>query len=132
MGLRAAQVRLKKLSTQIARGKELNPVDKEYLRKALYEIADGQNAEAAFGANAKRGERKGKHVRDVKLKLEFVYGYIITAIAPESEDGLGLTLKEAVKLIKNSWSGLPTEATIIRYWNNVKGSQTRSFVIKTD
>ena len=55
MGLRAAQVRLKKLSTQIARGKELNPVDKEYLRKALYEIADGQNAEAAFG-----GERQAR------------------------------------------------------------------------
>ena len=66
------------------------------------------------------------------MNLEFAYGWIATAIAPESEGGLGMTLQDAVAKLTAEWDQLPSEKTLLRYWNNVKNKQERDFEIKPD
>ena len=54
------------------------------------------------------------------------------AITPETEGGLGLTLKDAVSKVKAEWPNLPVEESIRRKWNNVRKIQEIEFKIKTD
>ena len=132
MSARKGQTRLKKIARQISQDKQLSPEDKEFLVKALIEISDGGDAETALGVKFKKGERKSKYAKDTKLNLEFAYGWIATAIAPESEGGLGMTLQDAAAMLTAKWGKLPSEQTLQRYWNNVKNTQERDFEIKTD
>jgi len=129
---RKGQTRLKKIASQLSQDKQLNTDDKEFLVKALIEISNAGDAETALGVKFKKGERKSKYAKDTKLNLEFAYGWIATAIAPESEGGLGMTLRDAVAKLTAEWSKLPSEQTLRRYWNNVKNTQERDFEIKTD
>ena len=81
---------------------------------------------------AKKGERKGPYARTTKVRNQFIFGLIATAIAPQDEHGLGLSLKDAVGMIKNAVRDLPAEETIRRYWNDARHKTTRDFEIKTD
>jgi len=132
MSVRKGQARLEKIAGQISKDKQLSPEDKEFLVKALSEISNGEDAETSLAVKAKKGERKSKHVRDKKFNLELAYGCIATAIAPEDEGGLGLTLRDIVAILTAEWGQLPSEETLLRYWNNVKNNQERDFEIKTD
>ena len=131
MSVRKGQARLEKIAGQISKDKQLSPEDKEFLVKALSEISNGEDAETSLAVKAKKGERKSKHVRDKKFNLELAYGCIATAIAPEDEGGLGLTLRDIVAILTAEWGQLPSEETLLRYWNNVKNNQERDFEIKT-
>ena len=132
MSVRTSQARLTKLAAQIKGGVELNAIDRDFLTTALQNIASGMDAEHALGVKAQKGERKGKHALDSKVRRDFVNGWLATAIAPKQEGGLGLTLKNAVSLIKAEMSDLPSEVTLQRYWNDVKGTQGRIFKGQTD
>lgn len=132
MSVRTGQARLKKLALQITGGVALSKSDRDFLTTALQNIASGMDAEHALGVKAQKGERKGKHALDSKVRRDFVNGWLATAIAPKHEGGLGLTLKNAVSLIKAEMSDLPSEVTLQRYWNDVKGTQGRIFKSKTD
>ena len=132
MSVRKGQARLKKIAGQISEDKQLSPEDKEFLVKALIEISNGEDAETSLAVKAKKGERKSKHAKDKKFNLELAYGWIATAIAPEDEGGLGLTLRDAVERLTAEWSQFVSEETLLRYWNNVKNNQERDFEIKTD
>jgi hypothetical protein len=132
MSVRKGQARLKKIAGQISEDKQLSPEDKEFLVKALIEISNGEDAETSLAVKAKKGERKSKHAKDNKFNLELAYGWIATAIAPEDEGGLGLTLRDAVERLTAEWSQFVSEETLLRYWNNVKNNQERDFEIKTD
>jgi hypothetical protein len=132
MSLRSGQARLKKLSKQLSGDGALSLDDREFLAKALSDISVGVDPEQALGVKAKRGERKGKPAQDMKVRQQFVNAWLATAIAPESEGGLGLSLREAAALIKAKLKDLPSEDTIRRYWNNVKDTQRRDFKIDTD
>jgi len=132
MSVRKGQARLKKIAGQISEDKQLSPEDKEFLVKALIEISNGEDAETSLAVKAKKGERKSKHAKDSKFNLELAYGWIATAIAPEDEGGLGLTLRDAVERLTAEWSQFVSEETLLRYWNNVKNNQERDFEIKTD
>ena len=123
---------LKKMSALVAAGDDLSQEDREFLSLALINIADGGDAEIALNVKAKRGERKSAAVRDNKITRQFVNGWIATAIAAESEGGLGMTLKDAVKLLKSDLGGLPSEAALRRYFDDVKDTQKRDFYIETD
>ena len=90
------------------------------------------DAETSLGVKFKKGERKSKHVRDTKFNLELAYGWLATAKAPENEGGLGMTLRDAVAKLTAEWDQLPSEETLLRYWNNVKNQQERDFEIKPD
>ena len=111
---------------------KLTDEDREFLAGALSTIADGGNADSALDVKVGKGERKSKHVRDTKIALEFIYGWIAQAIAPEEEDGLGMTLKKATDLLSCETLVLPSAQTIRRYWNERRNTQTRIFRVKTD
>ena len=132
MSARKGQTRLKKIASQISQDKQLSPEDKEFLVKALIEISNGGDAETALAVKFKKGERKSKYAKDTKLILPLAYGWLATAMAPESEVGLGMTLQDATALLTAEWGRLPSEQTMLRYWNNVKNTQERDFKIKTD
>lgn len=132
MSVRTGQARLKKLALQITGDVPLSKSDRDFLTTALQNIASGMDAEHALGVKAQKGERKGKHALDSKVRRDFVNGWLATAIAPEHEGGLGLTLKNAVSLIKAEMSDLPSEVTLRRYWNDSRKTQGKIFSIKTD
>ena len=132
MSARKGQTRLKEIASQISQDKQLSPEDKEFLVKALIEISDGEDAETALAVKFKKGERKSRQTRVAKINRTLVHGWLATAIAPESEYGLGLTLRDAVSLIKEEMPNLPSEQSILRKWNDVRKIQKRDFKIKTD
>tara|TARA_B100000780_G_C21107833_1_gene447479 strand:+ start:1385 stop:1783 length:399 start_codon:yes stop_codon:yes gene_type:complete len=132
MSVRAGQAKLRKLAKHLHQGGELSVDDRDFLVSSLLSISDGEDAETALGVKARRGERKSKQAKDTKRVLEFVYGWLASAIAPEKEGGLGLTLKDAVPKLKAEWRQLPSEKTLLRYWNDRKDTQERDFKIKTD
>lgn len=132
MSVRKGQARLKKIASLISADKPLDVHDKEFLVSALIEITKGQDAEVALEVKAKKGERKGEHARKAKFNQELVFGWLATAIAPEEEGGLGLTLKDAVAKVKAEWDHLPSEESLRRYWNNVRKTKGREFDIRTD
>lgn len=132
MSVRTSQARLKKLAAQINGGVALSKSDRDFLTTALQNIASGMDAEHALGVKAQKGERKGKYALDSKVRRYLVNGWMATALAPKQEGGLGLTIKDAVSLIKPKMSDLPSEGSLRRYWNDVKETQGRIFSIKTD
>ena len=132
MSARKGQTRLKEIASQISQDKQLSPEDKEFLVKALIEISDGEDAETALAVKFKKGERKSRQTRVAKINKALVMGLLATAKAPKSEGGLGLTLQDAVAMVKAEWGKLPSEQTLRRYWNDVKNTQKRNFKIKTD
>ena len=132
MSARKGQTLLIKIASQISQDKQLSPEDKEFLVKALIEISDGEDAETALAVKFKKGERKSRQTRVAKINKALVMGFLATAKAPESEGGLGLTLRDAVSMVKAEWGRLPSEQTLRRYWNNVKNTQEKDFEIKTD
>ena len=67
-----------------------------------------------------------------KVRRDVVNGWLALAIAHKKEGGLGLTLKDAVSMIKAKMSDLPSEETLRRYWNDVRQTQSEIFKIKTD
>ena len=132
MSVIKGQERLKKIANTLSADTSLDKSDKEFLVTALYEIADGQNAEDALNIKAKRGERRSKFHKSRKYNDTFMYGLIATAILPESDGGLGMTLKDAVTMVKKEFPNLPDEASIRRMWNNIKDSNPRDFYTKPD
>ena len=132
MSARKGQTRLKKIASKISQDKQLSTEDKEFLIKALIEISNGGDAETALAVKFKKGERKSPQTRVAKINKALVMGLLATAKAPKSEGGLGLTLQDAVAMVKAEWGKLPSEQTLRSYWNDVKNTQERDFEIKTD
>ena len=132
MSVREGQARLKKIAGQISEDTHLNPEDKEFLVKALMKISNGEDAETALAVRAKKGERKSKNAKSIEWSKELLFSWIATAIAPESEDGLGFSLKEAVSIAKEGWPNLPSEQSLRRQWNDVRKDQGRGFKFRTD
>ena len=128
MSVREGQARLRKLACMLA---DLpNPTeDTEFLSTALLEIASGEDAESALGVKAKRGERKGAHDRWTKIGLVHAMGWIASAIQPIENDGLGYTLKKAISKAKILFSLLPSEDSLLRYWNDYPDKDNPSFTL---
>ena len=132
MAVRAGQARLRKIARELSQGNKLTDADQSFIVTALLDIANGMDPGIALNVLAKRGERKSKFARDAKIRRQFANGWIAAAIAPVSEDGLGLTLKDAVALLKSGVPRLPSEQSLRRYWNDVRKDQQRVFKIKPD
>jgi len=132
MGIRAGQANLRRLAGQLAEGIDLGSTELNFLVNALLEIADGSDAEIALGVKAKRGERKGKHVRKTKLNQQLAMGWMAVAIMPEEEDGLGLTIKGAAVILNREWGNLHSVETLCRYWNDAKNTQEIHFRLNPD
>lgn len=132
MSIRDRQGRLRNLAVQIAIDAPLDEEDKEFLCTALIAIANGEDAEIALDVKAKRGERKSKAMSDSELHREVALAWISTAILPESEGGLGISIKDAAAFIKPRVSRLASEDSLKRYWNEIKDTIDRTPILKTD
>ena len=128
MSVREGQARLRKLARML--GDLPNPTeDTEFLSTALLEIASGEDAESALGVKAKRGERKGAHDRWTKIYLEHAMGWVAGAIRPLEDDGLGYSLKKAISKAKIYFSLLPSEDSLLRYWNDYPDKDNPTFTL---
>ena len=132
MSVRKGQARLRKIATHISSDAPLSDEDQAFLVTALQTIANGEDAETALGVKAKKGERKSRHIMNTEFNKQLFFGWIATAIAPESEGGLGLSLKDAVSKASKDWPSLPSEESLLRQWNGVRKDQGRTFKVKTD
>ena len=132
MSVRKGQARLRRIATHISSDAPLSDEDRAFLITALQTIANGEDAETALGVKAKKGERKSRHIMNTELNKQLLFGWIATGIAPESEGGLGLSLKDAVSKVAKDWPGLPSEESLRRQWNDVRKDQGRTFKLKTD
>ena len=132
MSVRKGQARLRKIATHISSDAPLSDEDQAFLVTALQTIANGEDAETALGVKAKKGERKSHYARNTEFNKQLFFGWIATAIAPESEGGLGLSLKDAVSKAAKNWPSLPSEESLLRQWNGVRKDQGRTFKVKTD
>ena len=132
MSVREGQKRLKNIAKSLSNGQKLSDLDNQFLINALKNISDGRDAETELGVKALKGERKSRQTRVAKINSELLNGWIAVAITPETEGGLGLTLKDAVSKVKAEWPNLPVEESIRRKWNNVRKIQEIEFKIKTD
>ena len=126
MSVREGQATLRKISKDIADELPLSKEDRTFLSTALMQIASGEDAESALGVKTKRGERKGAHDRRTKIDLVHAMGWIASAIQPIENGGLGYTLKKAISEAKFYYSLLPSEDSLLRYWNDYpdKGDPT--------
>jgi len=120
MSVRVGQARLKRLAKKIANNTPLDDTERDFLSSALAAIASGEDAETALQVKAKRGERKSQAMADIKLSRDLALGWIAAAIQPESQDGLGLSVKEAAEKIKMHFSNLPSEDSLKRIWSDYK------------
>lgn len=132
MSVREGQKRLKNIAKSLSNGQKLSDLDNQFLITALKNISDGLDAETELGVKALKGERKSRQTRVAKINSELLNGWIAVAITPETEGGLGLTLKDAVSKVKAEWPNLPVEESIRRKWNDVRKIQEIEFKIKTD
>ena len=132
MSVREGQKRLKNIAKSLSNGQKLSDLDNQFLINALKNISDGLDAETELGVKALKGERKSRQTRVAKINGELLNGWIAVAITPETEGGLGLTLKDAVSKVKAEWPNLPVEESIRRKWNDVRKIQEIEFKIKTD
>lgn len=129
MSVIKGQARLLKIATLLEKNSALPDDYRVFLAAALKQVSEGANAEEVLGVKAKRGERKGKHVRTTKYTLHFVYGWIAVAIQLPDEGGLGLSVNEACKKISEiTFHQLRlSPQTIRRYWDQNKSKYDPSF-----
>ena len=132
MSVREGQKRLRNIAKTLSNDQKLSDLDNQFLINALKRISDGHDAEIELGVQALKGERKSRQTRLAKINGELLNGWIAVAITPETEGGLGLTLKDAVSKVKAEWPSLPVEESIRRKWNDVRKIQEIEFKIKTD
>jgi len=132
VSVRKGQARLKKIADQIADDIQLSAQDKEFLVKALTKIYDGEDAEAALGVKAKKGERKSEYDRVTKFNKTLLWPLIKHATTPVNEGGEGMTAKAAIEEFTSNWGNLPSNKSLIRQWNDEKDNTEMLFDIKSD
>ena len=129
MSIRNGQRRLRNIAQNLEGNMPLSEADKNFLIDALHKIASGENAEVALNVKAKRGERKGKADQQRKYNDQFMFSWIHAATKSENDGGLGLTIKEAVSIIKQNFPNLPSEETLIRQYSSAKKDLGNIFYI---
>ena len=131
MSVRKGQARLRKLA-HILTALPSPTEDTKFLSSALIEIASGKDANDALGVKAKRGERKGEYERLSKIRLQNFMSWVTLATKPIDQEGQGYTLKKAIKIAKENFKDLPSEATLHRYWTRFSEKQKIVFQLESD
>ena len=131
MSVRKGQARLRKLAHTLTALPSPSE-DTKFLSSALIEIASGKDANDALGVKAKRGERKGEYERLSKIRLQNFMSWVTLATKPIDQEGQGYTLKKAIKIAKENFKDLPSEATLHRYWTRFPERQKIVFQLESD
>ena len=100
---------------QLRAKKALQPEQFEHLAKVFEDILNGVDANEALGLKYARGNSPDKAT--ARQKISLVLHWVSCAIAPESEDGLGMSLAEAFEAAADAFEqfGYPPEQ-IEKYW----------------
>jgi hypothetical protein len=129
--LELAQYRLRKLAMDVEDGVALLPSEQAFIVNALKRIGEGGDANGALGVKANRGERKTSEQVAKRWKRRFAMAWIASAISPEEEEGLGMTLQQAIEELAKSEPGKfsfgLSEDTLQNYWNNHPEMHSRLF-----
>lgn len=120
MSVRDGQARLKRLSDYIDSITLPDEAEKDFIVRALRQIAAGENSEIVLQVKAKRGERKSQAMADAELRRKLALAWMAVAIAPVNEGGLGLSVQKAAAKIKMELSHLPSEDSLKRTWSDYK------------
>ena len=90
---------LKQLGLKISAGEKLTIQEKEYLSKALVAIAGGADPKQSLGIKPQKGEKVGIDAKQAENRRRLAIAWVKTALLPVEEEGLGLTLREAIEKI---------------------------------
>ncbi len=91
---RTQKKRLLALADQLEAGSDLTPEQRAYLVACFRAMGHGEDGNSAFGLSYTPGRSKSDEERRENLRL--IFSWIMTAISPESEYGLGYSLTEAI------------------------------------
>jgi hypothetical protein len=120
--LELAQYRIRKIAKVIEDGAPLPPDDLKFLVEALWRIGKGEDANEILQVKAKRGERKTHEQVFKRDKMRFALLWIAGAIRPEEEDGLGMSLDDAIASAATMRRGEAnfglSEDTLRTYWKS--------------
>lgn len=128
MSVKRGQDRLLRIAdyldrTEFTPRQELVSAEFSWLANALRNIAKGGGVDIAdaLGVKAKRGQRKNREAaREQSNRKMLALSWLYSAMAPESCDGLGLTLEEACARAGDGKAFGLTEETIRSYWGKEK------------
>ena len=112
------------IAANLEDGVALPSGDFKFLISALRRIGSGDDANAALGVKAKRGERKTSEEASKLFKMRGALAWVASAIRPEAEDGKGLSLDSAFDQAAESF-GYSYE-TLRTYWGNHPEWRTNS------
>ena len=129
--LQVNQYRLRRLAMELEFGGELSIQDTIFLFKALRKIGEGADANEALGVKARQGERKNPRNTAKADHARFALSFIAVLIAPETEGGFGMDLKDAIdetaEKFKNEANFGYTADTLTYYWDHHPEWRTRQF-----
>jgi len=128
------QERLRIIAWCIEHELTMSEEDHQFIVKALYDIADGENPITSLNVKAKQGERRTKRQQNIAhdyFKIQHhIGGFISTAISPAKDGGLDLSVDDAIELLSRE---LPyTKETIRSIWNKNKELRSRDFKLSKD
>ncbi len=115
------QKKLYSLGDMIVRGVPLTPAQASWVGTALKEVAMGASAADAFSLD-EDGRTRSLLKDEIKRKLAIAW---IAAAVDDSELGLGLTVKEAVRRASSHFRF--KESTLRRYWNTRDSNRSPEF-----
>lgn len=115
------QKRLYLLGDMIARGVPLTPAQASWVGTALKEVAMGASAEHAFSLDE---DGRTRSLLKDEIQRKVAIGWIAAAV-DDSELGLGLTVKEAIRRASRHFGF--KESTLRRYWNTRDTNRSPKF-----
>jgi hypothetical protein len=120
--LELAQYRLRKIAVDLLHGPALSSDDRDFLIGAIWGIGKGDDANFMLGVKAKRGERKTPEQVAKRDKMRFALSWIAAAIRPAENEGLGMSLDEAIESAAKKKRGKfkfgLSEDTLRTYWKS--------------
>ncbi len=125
------QYRLRVIAMFLEDNIPLPQSESQFLITSLRLIGEGHDANDVLKVKLKPGERKYMNELHPLERRQLAMSWIVAAMRPESEGGLGLSLEDALEQAavhhsKEANFGFTAE-TLLHYWNNFPEQRTASF-----
>jgi hypothetical protein len=115
------QKKLYLLGDMIVRGVPLTPAQASWVGKALKEVAMGASAAHAFSLDE---DGRTRSLLKDEIQRKVAIGWLAAAV-DDSELGLGLTVKEAIRRASKRFGF--SESTLRKYWNTRDTNRSPEF-----
>jgi hypothetical protein len=114
-------VRIAEIGRMIAASKPLSDVDKAFMSDALIAIGRNVDPKEALGIKVTRGGTPLSKQKVLYARDQLALTWLAAAKTSKEEEGLGLTLDEAIDLFASAGGAEMfgfNEDTLRKYWNN--------------